>query len=53
MTALAAEVFGNTEKALAWLQSPHPGLHCAPMSLLYYDFGTDQVEQLLGSMRHR
>ncbi len=25
MTALAAEVFGNTEKALAWLQSPHPG----------------------------
>lgn len=46
--SLAESVYGNRERALAWLRKPHPRLEGrTPLSLLKTDTGSRIVEELL------
>jgi putative toxin-antitoxin system antitoxin component (TIGR02293 family) len=50
---LASTVFGDSEKASAWLQRPSRGLQSVkPLELLDTDAGTQQVEQELREIEH-
>jgi len=53
VAAIAVGVFGDPQKASAWLQKPNRALGgVTPLSLLDTDAGVRQVERVLGRIEH-
>lgn len=53
VTAKATELYGDSEKALAWLVRPNRDLNnVAPVALLNTNKGADQVHTILGKVAH-